>query len=156
MTSHNQQQLAAHIVPLSVANAFDLARQEWDLVAVEISEEWDSCPCGQDIKEHCYIRNRLNGNSTYVGNVCINRFIQIDTGNLFDGLRRIAADDTANANHDLIEHAYRMGYLYDEKEYTFLKRTALKRNLSAAQIAWKRKINRRILLQTVVKRRTRR
>lgn len=156
MASHNQQQLTAHIVPLSVANTFDLARQEWDLVAVEISEEWDSCPCGQDIKEHCYIRNRLNGNSTYVGNVCINRFIQIDTGNLFDGLRRIAADDTANANHDLIEHAYRMGYLYDEKEYTFLKQTALKRNLSAAQIAWKRKINRRILLQTVVKRRTQR
>lgn len=156
MTSHNKQRLAAHIVHLSIAKSFDLARQEWDLVAVEISEEWDSCPCGQDIKEHCYIRNRLNGNSTYVGNVCINRFIEIDTGNLFDGLRRIAADDTANANHDLIEHAYRMGYLYGEKEYNFLKRTALQRNFSAAQIAWKRKINRRILLQTVVKQRTQR
>lgn len=156
MTLHNKQQLAAHIIPLSIANTFDLARQEWDLVAVEISEEWDSCPCGQDIKEHCYIRNRLNGNSTYVGNVCINRFIQIDTGNLFDGLRRIAADDSANANHDLIEHAYRMGYLYGEKEYIFLKQTALKRSLSTAQIAWKKKINRRILLQTVVKRRTQR
>lgn len=156
MTSHNKQQLAAHIIPLSIANTFDLARQEWDLVAVEISEEWDSCPCGQDIKEHCYIRNRLNGNSTYVGNVCINRFIQIDTGNLFDGLRRIAADDSANANHDLIEHAYRMGYLYGEKEYIFLKQTALKRSLSTAQTAWKKKINRRILLQTVVKRRTQR
>ena len=154
MTSHNKQRLAAHIIPLSIASTFDLARQEWDLVTVEISEEWDSCPCGQDIKEHCYIRNRLNGNSTYVGNVCINRFIEIDTGNLFDGLRRIAADDSANANHDLIEHAYRMGYLYGEKEYRFLKQTALTRNLSAAQIAWKRKINRRILAQTVVKRRT--
>lgn len=156
MTSHNQQQLAAHIVPLSTANTFDLARLEWDLVAVEISEEWDSCPCGQDIKEHCYIRNRLNGHSTYVGNVCINRFIRIDTGNLFDGLRRIAADDTANANNDLIEHAYRMGYLFDEKEYLFLKQTMLKRNLSAKQIAWKQKINRRILGQTVLKRRTQR
>ena len=156
MTSHNQQQLAAHIVPLSQANTFDLARLEWDLVAIEISEEWDSCPCGQDIKEHCYIRNRLNGHSTYVGNVCINRFIRIDTGNLFDGLRRIAADDTANANNDLIEHAYRMGYLFDEKEYRFLKQTMLKRNLSAKQIAWKQKINRRILGQTVVKRRTQR
>src|SRR3712207_7040305 len=54
-----------------------LFRSEWDLVAVEISEEFDHCPCGQEIKEHCYIRNRQNGNSTYVGNVCINRFIQI-------------------------------------------------------------------------------
>jgi hypothetical protein len=156
MTSHNQQQLAAHIIPLSVADNFASARLEWQLIAVEISDEWDSCPCGQDIKEHCYIQNRLNGNSTYVGNVCINRFIRIDTGNLFDGLRRIAADDTANANNDLIEHAYRMGYLYDDKEYHFLKQTMLKRKLTDKQIAWKRKINRRILAQTVVKRRTQR
>ena len=47
---------------------------------VEVSEEFDNCPCGQEIKEHCYIRNLLNGNKTYVGNVCINRFIGINTG----------------------------------------------------------------------------
>ena len=156
MVSHNFEQLKAHILPLSLASNFDLARVEWDLIAVEISEEWDSCPCGQDIKEHCYIRNRHNGNSTYVGNVCINRFIQIDTGNLFEGLKRIAKDESANANHDLIEHAYRMGYLYGEKEYRFLRQTVLKRNLSTAQVEWKRKINRRILSQTIVQRRTKR
>ena len=156
MTSPNFEHLKAHILPLSVALNFDAARQEWDLVAVEISEEWDNCPCGQDIKEHCYIRNRHNGNSTYVGNVCINRFIQISTGNLFDGLKRIAQDDTANANNDLIEHAYRMGYLYSEKEYRFLLQTARKRILSQAQLDWKRKINRRILAQTIVQRRTKR
>jgi hypothetical protein len=156
MEGHNFERLKAHIVPLSVSRNFDVARQEWQLVAVEISEEFDQCPCGQDIKEHCYIRNRLNGNTTYVGNVCINRFIQIDTGNLFDGLKRIAKDFTANANNDLIEHAYRMGYLYGEKEYTFLKQTMRKRNLSAAQIAWKTKINRRIVAQTVVQKRTKR
>lgn len=154
MEGHNFENLRAHIVPLSVSQRFDIARTEWSLVAVEISEEFDHCPCGQAIKEHCYIRNRLNGNETYVGNVCINRFIQIDTGNLFDGLKRIAKDLTANANNDLIEHAYRMGYLYSEKEYTFLKQTMRKRNLSDAQIAWKTKINRRIVAQTVVRKRT--
>jgi hypothetical protein len=156
MASPNFEQLKAHILPLSVAKSFDLARREWDLVAIEISEEWDNCPCGQEIKEHCYIRNRSNGNTTYVGNVCINRFIQIDTGNLFEGLKRIAKDDSANANHDLIEHAYRMGYLYSEREYRFLKQAALKRNLSPAQLEWKRKINRRILSQTIVQRRSQR
>lgn len=156
MDGHNFERLKAHILPLSVSRAFNSARTEWDLVAVEISEEFDNCPCGQEIKEHCYIRNRLNGNSTYVGNVCINRFIQIDTGNLFDGLKRIAADNGANPNHDLIEHAYRMGYLFGEKEYTFLKQTALKRKLSPAQLAWKKKINRRVLSQTIVRRRTQR
>ena len=156
MTSPNFEHLKAHILPLSVAKIFEAARQEWELVAVEISDEWDNCPCGQDIKEHCYIRNRYNGNTTYVGNGCINRFIQIDTGNLFDGLKRIAQDDSANANIDLIEHAYRRGYLYNEKEYHFLLQTARTRILSQAQLNWKRKINRRILAQTIVQRRTKR
>lgn len=156
MSSHNLERLKAHILPLSVATLFEAARQEWHLEAVEISDEWDQCPCGQDIKEHCYIRNRLNGNSTYVGNVCINRFIQIDTGNLFDGLKRIARDNSANANFDLIEYARKMGYLYSDKEYHFLHQTAMKRNLSEAQLEWKRKINRRILSKTVVSRRTQR
>ncbi len=154
MEGHNFENLKAHILPLSVSQRFETARTEWSLVAVEISEEFDQCPCGQEIKEHCYIRNRLNGNETYVGNICINRFIQIDTGNLFDGLKRIAKDLAANANSDLIEHAYRMGYLYGEKEYTFLKQTMRKRTLSDAQIAWKIKINRRIVAQTVVRKRT--
>ncbi|MEZ6030327.1 MAG: hypothetical protein R3C46_11320 [Hyphomonadaceae bacterium] len=156
MDGHSFEKLQAHILSLSVAKRFDLARSEWSLVAVEISEEFDHCPCGQEIKEHCYIRNRLNGRETYVGNVCINRFIQIDTGNLFDGLKRIAKDLTANANNDLVEHAYRMGYLYGDKEYVFLKQTMLKRNLSKAQIDWKIKINRRIVSQTVVRKRTNR
>lgn len=154
MEGHNFERLKAHILSLSVSQSFDVARTEWSLIAVELSEEFDECPCGQEIKEHCYIRNRLNGNESYVGNVCINRFLQVDTGNLFDGLKRIAKDLAANANNDLIEHAYRMGYLYGEKEYTFLKQTMRKRNLSAAQIAWKVKINRRIVSQTVVRKRT--
>jgi hypothetical protein len=154
MEGHNFERLKAHILPLSVSDYFDIARREWTLVGVEISDEFDNCPCGQDIKEHCYIRNRHNGNTTYVGNVCINKFIQIDTGNLFDGLKRIAKDSTANANHDLIEHAYRMGYLYGEKEYLFLLQTAKKRKLSPAQLSWKMKINNRIVAQTVVQRRT--
>lgn len=113
---------------------FETARLEWQLVGVEISEEFDQCPCGQDILEHCYIRNRLNGATIYVGNVCINRFVGINAGNLFEGPKRIQADPSANANDDLIEHAYRMEYLYDEKEYRFLKQTKLKRKLAPAQL----------------------
>jgi hypothetical protein len=151
---HNFERLKAHILPLSQSSIFDVARQEWDLVGVEISDEFDNCPRGQEIKEHCYIRNRVNGNATYVGNVCINRFIQIDTGNLFEGLKRIAKDISANANNDLVEHAFRMGYLFGKKEYLFLRQTMLKRNLSPAQVAWKKKINRRILSKTIVHRRS--
>ncbi len=153
MEGHNLERLKEHILSLSVAQRFEIAKTEWSLVAVEISEETDRCPCGQEIMEHCYIRNHRNGRETYVGNICINRFIEIDTGNLFDGLKRIAKDPTANANNDLIEHAQRMGYLF-EKEYDFLKHTMRSRKLSQKQIDWKVKINRRIISRTVVKRRT--
>lgn len=150
---HNFERLKAHILPLSSAMDFDAARREWILIGVEVSEEWDNCPCGQEIKEHCYIQNSLNGNRTYVGNVCINRFIGIDTGNLFAGLKRVAQDPSANANEDLIIHAYRLGYIY-ENEYQFLMSTRRKRKLSEKQLVWKEKINRRIINKTVVQRRS--
>lgn len=154
--SHNFERLKAHILPMSRSGSFDIAKTEWDLVAVEISEDWDNCPCGQDIKEHCYIENRVTGSKTYVGNVCINRFIGIDTGTLFDGLKRIAKDPEANPNVAVIEYAWERGFLFGENEYRFLLSTAHKRALSERQAAWKRKINRRILNQIVVKTRTKR
>ncbi len=151
---HNLERLSAHILPLSHASDFESARKEWKLVGVEISEEFDNCPCGQDIKEHCHIENAITKNKTYVGNVCINRFLGIDTGNLFLGLKRISTTPTANANEDLIIHAYKLGYIY-ENEYKFLMETKLKRKLTLSQLVWKEKINRRITNQTVVQRRTR-
>ncbi len=150
---HNFERLKAHILPLSKAKDFEQARKEWDLIGIEVSEEFDNCPCGKEIKEHCYIRNRLNGSTTYVGNVCINRFIGISTGNLFEGLKRIIEDETANPNKDLIEHAFRFGYIFDN-EYKFLMQTRLKRNLSPKQLEWKRKINVRIKNKAVVRRRS--
>jgi hypothetical protein len=152
---HNFERLKAHILPLSKAKEFETARTEWKLIAVEISDEFDNCPCGQEIKEHCYIENTRTGHKTYVGNVCINRFIGIDTGTLFDGLKRIVEDESSNANEDVIEYANERGFLFD-KEYDFLMDTRLKRKLSSKQIAWKRKINRRIINQTVVTKRTQR
>lgn len=154
MSEHSFEQLKAHIIPLSEASNFHEAKKEWVLIGVEISEEFDYCPCGQEIKEHCYIKNQLNKNTTYVGNVCINQFIGIDTGNLFDGLKRVINDKSANPNEDLIEHAYRFGYIY-EGEYKFLMETRHKRKLSDKQLAWKRKINYRIANRTVVQRRSR-
>lgn len=155
MSSQNFERLKAHILPLSRAREFGVARSEWVLEAVEVSEEFDQCPCGQEIKEHCYLRNTETGHRTYVGNVCVNQFIGIDTGTLFDGLKRIRDDAKANANLAVITYAEERGFLYD-KEPAFLVSTIRKRILSAAQAAWKEKINRRILARTVVRTRTQR
>ena len=148
---HNLERLRSHILPLSNAEEFYAAKNEWKLVGVEIQEDWDNCPCGQAIKELCYIENQINGNKTYVGNVCVNQFIGIQTGNLFAGLKRIAKDNKANANEDLIIRSYNLGYIY-ENEYQFLMQTRRKKKFSDKQISWKEKINRRIVSQTVVSR----
>lgn len=155
MSSHNFENLKAHILPMSRSQDFAVAYTEWDLQYVEVSEEVDYCPCGQAIKEHCYIRNRLTQHETYVGNVCVNQFMGIDTGTLFEGLKRIKVNPKANANLAVIEYAEQRGYLFD-KEPAFLRSTVRKRTLSAAQAAWKEKINRRILNQTVVQIRSKR
>tara|TARA_B100000787_G_scaffold54123_1_gene39330 strand:- start:69 stop:536 length:468 start_codon:yes stop_codon:yes gene_type:complete len=147
---HNFEHLSAHILPLSDASTFSEAKNEWKLVGVAMHEELNHCPCGKQIKELCHLKNKLNRNKTFVGNVCVNQFLGIETGNLFAGLKRIALDDTANANEDLIRHAYDMGYIYSEQEYNFLMQTKNKRNFSLAQLSWKQKINRRIVKQTVV------
>jgi len=78
----------------------------------------------------------------------------ISTGTLFAGLKRIAQDDSANANDDVIDYAYKQGHLYDAEELSFLRQTKRKRNLSIKQLEWKRKINRRILNGTIVAKRT--
>jgi len=148
---HNYERLKDHILPLSMAKTFSVACNEWKLVAIEMHEEFDNCPCGQPIKELCYIENIETNNKTYVGNICVNRFIGIATGNLFSGLKRITLDDKANANQDLIKHAYNMGYIYSEKEYNFLIQMRSKRKFTPAQMSWKQKINRRIVKQTVVR-----
>ena len=152
--THNFERLKAHILDLShEKTSFELARLEWSLQFVEVSDEPDHCPCGQEIREHCYIGNRATGAQTYVGNVCVNRFLGLKTDSLFEGLKRIKENPTANANHAVIDYAERNGYLFD-KEPEFLRRTAFKRKLSQLQLDWKTKINRRILSHTVVQRRT--
>ncbi len=150
--THNFERLKAHILPFSSSSDFQVAKTEWDLVGVEISEELDECPCGKEIKEHCYIHNGLTGRETYVGNVCITRFMELDTGTLFAGLKRIKADADTAPNDALIAHANSHGYLY-ENEYEFLKQTVRKRSLSDKQLSWRQKINRRIISQTVVRKR---
>jgi hypothetical protein len=152
MTAHSER-LAAHILSLSSAKNFQAACLEWSLESVEISEEEDHCPCGQEIKEHCYLHNRITGHRTFVGNVCVNRFLGMHTGTLFDGLRRIKEDPTANPNLAVIDYAEERGFLHDQ-EPAFLRRTVRQRAPSDKQKAWKARINRRILNNIVVQKRT--
>lgn len=151
--THNFQNLKNHILPLSEEKInFELAKKEWQLDHVMITEEFGKCPCSHPIKEHCYMKNKINGICTYVGNVCVRRFMDIDTGNLFSGLVQIKKKDTAKPNLAVIEYVHRKGNLYNDGEYNFLMGIRKKRKLSTKQEEWLKKINRRIILGIVVRR----
>jgi hypothetical protein len=150
LEEHSREAMIEHIVPLSNSEDFNLARTEWKLYKIELHDNWYKCPCNHPIKELCHIRNRLNGNETYVGNICINKFMDINTNNIINGIKRISQDIYANVNEDLIE------YLRDNKhlspnEYRFLLQTKRKRKLSAKQYAWKEIINKKILYLSGIK-----
>lgn len=142
----NQLKLKNHIFELSnEQNNFSAACNEWDVLYFDLSEYWDNCPCGQDIKELCYIKNSLNGNTTFVGNVCVNKFMAINTTNVVAGLKRIIKNQDANINKALFEFAKQRDWFKSPKEEGFILQTMNKRNLSPAQLSWKQKINWRIL-----------
>lgn len=149
---HNLRQLKAHILDLSEADNFNDAKLEWELDGVLVTLNFGQCPCGVRIKEHCYLKNRRNENTTWVGNVCVRRFMDIDAGSLFRGLRRVRNNNSAKPNDALIEYAWRRGHLYGENEFDFL--TSIRRQhrrLSEKQKNWLQKINRRIIESIVVR-----
>lgn len=152
--THNFQNLKNHILPLSEEKInFEVAKSEWMLDHVMITEEFGKCPCSHPIKEHCYMKNKINGKCTYVGNICVRRFMDIDTGNLFSGLARIQKKDTSKPNLAVIEYAQQRRNLFaGGNEYTFLKDIRQKRKLTIKQESWLKKINRRIILGIVVRR----
>jgi len=121
-------------------------------IGLHCGREFGECPCGHVIKEHCYLKNKENGETTHVGNVCVKRFMEIDATNLFAGLKRIEKKDTAKPNAALIEYAEERGYLYGNNEYEFLQNIKRKRDLSEKQEHWLTKINRRIVNEIVVQR----
>ncbi len=140
---HNFAALRAHILDLSVSKDWAVACLEWTYLRSH-HEEGGVCPCGYwPITEHCWIRNRLNGNETHVGNVCIRRF-RPELGTLMDGIERIRHNPGSAPNPALIEYASKRGWL-SEWQQEFLGDTKRKRKLTEKQLAKRIEANRRIL-----------
>lgn len=146
------ENLKKHILPLSQEKIdFNIAKLEWELDHIKFTEEMGKCPCSHVIREHCYIRNKLNHNMTHVGNECIKKFMNMDTGTLFSGFRRINSDQTAKPNKALIDYAYQKGYLQDNQHRFLLDIKTKRIPLTEKQKDWLRFINNKILGDIVVR-----
>lgn len=143
--SYNFRQLSRAILALSKASDWETARKEWALVDIIEAETPETCLCGHyPIIEICEIHNRLTGNTTEVGNVCVKRFLGVRSDLIFTALKRIRKDPEKSLNADAIAF-FRQRKLLTDWEYGFLRDTMRKRSLSEKQLNVRRRINEKIL-----------
>ena len=144
----NRFQLFDAIVARSVADNWEEAKREWDLVEIYREDEPLTCLCGHTpIIEICILRNRLNASSAIVGNVCVNRFLGIESEQIFAGLRRIQNEPAKGLNAPATLYAFEKGWISNwEKDFSL--DTNKKRKLSDRQEEKRREINRRVLART--------
>jgi len=143
--SEQGYKLAREIVALSVADRWDHARSEWQIEAIYIQPTPETCLCGHfPINEICVLRNTKNRNTAVVGNICVNKFMQLRSDKVFDAVKRVAADETRALNVEAIAHAFARGWI-NEWERKFYIGTWKLRRLSANRKAKRIEINRKVL-----------
>lgn len=144
----NRFRLFAEIIALSVAKSWEEAKLEWDLKHVYREDEPMMCLCGHTpIIEICVLQNRCNGNLAEVGNVCVTRFLGLESDLIFAGLRRVAKNPSKALNEAATNYAHEQKWITDwEKQFSL--DTSRKRKLSAKQVLKRVEINQRILAKT--------
>ena len=150
---YNNEDFMEHILERSCAEHYKVAVKEWDYIYNTQDESPTHCPCGHGITERCYIKNRVTGETTFVGNVCVEKFMGIDNKKIVAGVKRITEDNTRNANKALIDHADKQGYLFDgDRDFLMKRKNRKHENLdTTTERVIKKNINNRIINRTVVK-----
>jgi hypothetical protein len=106
-----------------------------NLTEVYYQADPDTCLCGHyPVNEICVIRDKMNGSSVVVGNVCVKTFLELPSDKIFEGLHRVAKDPSRLLNKEAIEHAHEKGWISDwEKQFSL--DTIRKRRLPPKQLA---------------------
>jgi len=137
--------LIQEIISLSVADAWELAKSEWELSQIYFSDEPEACLCGHSpIIELCEIRNKKNQKIVVVGNCCVNKFIGLPSEKIFQAVKRIRKDSGKSLNIEAIELAYSKDWI-NSWEYEFYIDTFRKRLLTEKQGLKRKQINEKIL-----------
>lgn len=140
-----EYRLKTEIVLRSQSNRWETAKLEWDLSIIYKTDQPESCLCGHfPIKEICVLRNRLNHQSTTVGNCCVKKFIGLPSDKIFQAVKKVRKNNQKSLNSETIQYAYEKGWI-DNWEYNFSINTMRKRNLSIKQIHFRKKINEKML-----------
>jgi hypothetical protein len=92
----------------------------------------------------CVLQNKRNGKSAEVGNVCVKKFLGLNSGKIFDSLKRVRDDIAKALNPDAIDFFFEKGVI-SGWERKFYIDTWRKRNLSRKQATTRQNINEKVL-----------
>jgi hypothetical protein len=136
--------LAKEIIDLSFSNTWEEAKREWFLSHIYFSHFHENCLCGHEIVECCVLENTLNKNRCIVGNVCVNKFMGIESNTIFDSVKKVKEDFSKSLNYETISYAYDKKWINDW-EKTFYLDTLRKRKPSEKQLFKRQQINQKII-----------
>lgn len=152
--------LQQEIILESNSDNWTEAKLEWGLKSI-YQEEGRECLCGKfPIKNICVLENIYNKKTLEVGNVCVKKFLGINTGqNIFTAINRCYKDLSASmgkeAFHYMIYQSKIMKASNDCKltawDIKFYENTYSKRKLSGKQNKFRVIINKKFLKYTVAK-----
>lgn len=143
----NRVKLAREITQRSISNEWESAKQEWALDFVYWAEELEHCLCGHPIMECCVLLNKQNNQRAVVGNVCVNKFMGIESDKIFKSVKKIKKNIEKSVNLETIKYAHEKAWI-NEWEKDFYINIMYKKNLTPKQKAKREQVNNKIITKT--------
>ena len=141
--------LITEIIKRSEAATWKEAKKEWHFSYATFKswKEMTTCLCGHTpIVELCHLHNTHNHREVIVGNVCVNKFMDIeeDVKRIIPCLLRVKDKLSKSLNSETLELAIAKDLL-TECEHDFYWNTLGKRKLSLKQENVRKRINKKVL-----------
>jgi hypothetical protein len=141
----SEYRLTKEIVAASEASTWEEAKAEWRLHTIYFAETWQTCLCTHyPIKEVCVLLNAKNGALVEVGNVCVTKFVGIDSDKVFRAIKKVTADPSKSLNEEAIKYAFSKCWV-NQWERKFLLNTQHKRKLTRKQAVKRVEINKMVV-----------
>jgi len=143
---YNFEKFRKAILGLSNSADWDTAKAEWQLHMVYEDPADRSCECEHSpIHQICVIKNSKNGNTTEVGNVCVQKFLRLMSNRIFAVIRRLRWDLGKSLNPKALDLFEERGVISFSEKQDYLRYWRRRKNMSEAQRSQKFAINQRVL-----------
>lgn len=143
---YNFQKLCDEMITRSKATEWQQAKIEWDLEYVYTVGEKQTCLCGHHpIFQICQLRNAVNRNLAEVGNVCVHKFLGMQSKRVFAALKRIRADINKPLNPKTLEMFVGLGTISAQDEAAYLEFWRKRKCITEEQAKLKLRVNKAIL-----------